>query len=72
MIYGFKFVLVGDFGQLPAVEEKVFDVEASQIFYELCDGQKMELTKNFRAMNDPEFALFIDDLIKVREGQSIN
>jgi hypothetical protein len=71
-IYGFKFVLVGDFGQLPAVEEKVYDVEASQIFYELCDGQKMELTKNFRAMNDPEFALFIDDLIKVREGQSIN
>jgi hypothetical protein len=71
-IYGFKFVLVGDFGQLPAVEEKTYNVEMSDVFAELCDGQKMELTKNWRAMNDPEFALFIDDLVKVREGKPIN
>jgi hypothetical protein len=71
-IYGFKFILSGDYGQLPAVEEKIYDVEASDVFAELCDGQKMELTKNWRAMNDPEFALFVDDLIKVREGKPIN
>ena len=71
-IYNFKFILVGDFMQLDPVENKIYDVENSDVFYELCDGRKMELTKNYRAMNDPEFSLFIDDLIKVRDGNSID
>jgi hypothetical protein len=32
----------------------------------------MELTKNWRAEKDPEFKLFIDDLIKVRDGCEID
>ena len=37
-IYGFKFVLFGDFYQLPSVESKHYDVVNSEVFSEICDG----------------------------------
>jgi hypothetical protein len=72
IIYGFKFFLSGDFGQLPPVEDVKYDVKASQVFKELCDGQGLELTRNYRAEKCPEFKKFNDDLMDVRASIPIN
>ena len=71
-IYKFKFILVGDFSQLPAVEENNYDVLNSELFAELADGQKLELIRNYRAENDPEFKTFIEDLEKAKKGDKID
>ncbi len=42
-IYGFKFVLFGDFYHLPSVESKQYDVVNSEVFSEICDGQIIRL-----------------------------
>jgi hypothetical protein len=70
--YNFRFVLTGDFGQLPAVETYTYDVESSEVFSELCDGQRLELKVNYRAINDPQYASFLDDLVKIRNGQNFD
>ena len=70
--YGFKFVLSGDFGQLDPVETNIYDVENSEVFSEICDGQLLEFTKDWRAQNDPEYALFTQDKLKVRNGEMID
>ena len=57
-IYGFKFVLIGDFDQLDPVEALHYDVLKSEIFAEIADGQMLELKENWRAKNDPEFKPF--------------
>jgi hypothetical protein len=67
-IYGFKFVLFGDFYQLPSVESKHYDVVNSEVFSEICDGQMLELTRNYRAENDVDFAEFIADLRIIKNG----
>jgi hypothetical protein len=67
-IYGFKFVLFGDFYQLPSVESKHYDVVNSEVFSEICDGQMLELTRNYRAENDVDFKEFITDLRIVKKG----
>ena len=72
IIYGFKFFLSGDFGQLPPVEDVKYDVKASQVFKELCDGQGLQLTRNYRAEKCPEFKKFNDDLLDVRASIPIN
>ena len=51
-IYWFKFVLFGDFYQLPSVEVNHYDVVNSQVFAEICGGQILELTIKYRAEND--------------------
>ena len=66
IIYGFKFFLSGDFGQLPPVEDVKYNVRESQVFKELCDGQILELTRNYRAEKCPEFKKFNNDLLDVR------
>ncbi len=71
-IYGFIFILSGDFLQLPPVEAIEYNVMDSQVFHYICDGQIMELTKNWRAAECPEFKSFSDDLITVRNKQSID
>jgi GTPase SAR1 family protein len=70
--YNFKFVLLGDFAQLPAVEKFKYNVKDSELFAELVDCQLLELTKNYRAMNDPEFKIFLNDMMTIREGGQIN
>jgi hypothetical protein len=60
--YGFKLVLFGDFYQLPSVESKHYDVINSELFSEIWDSQMLELTRNYRAENDVDFAEFIADL----------
>jgi hypothetical protein len=67
-IYGFKFVLFGDFYQLPSVESKHYDVVNSEVFSEICDGQMLELTRNYRAENDVDFKEFITDLRIIKNG----
>ncbi len=67
-IYGFKFVLFGDFYQLPSVESKHYDVVNSEVFSEICDCQMLELTRNYRAENDVDFAEFIADLRIIKNG----
>ena len=67
-IYGFKFVLFGDFYQLPSVESIHYDVLNSEVFAEICDGQMLELTRNWRAENDVDFKEFITDLRIVKNG----
>ena len=67
-IYGFKFVLFGDFYQLPSVEANHYDVFNSELFAEICDGQMLELTRNYRAENDVDFAEFITDLRIIKNG----
>ena len=69
--YNFKFVLLGDFGQLPPVEKYKYNVQESELFAELVDCQLLELTKNYRAMNDPEFNFFLNDMMTIREGGQI-
>jgi hypothetical protein len=61
-IYGFKFVLFGDFYQLPSVESKQYNVVSSEVFCEICDCEMLGLTRNNRAENDADFAEFIADL----------
>ena len=56
--YNFKFVLLEDFGQLPPVEKYKYNVQDLELFAELVDCRLLELTKNYRAMNDPEFKSF--------------
>jgi hypothetical protein len=70
--YNFKFVLLGDFEQLPPVENKIYDVKNSEVFAELADCQLLELITNYRAINDPEYKYFLGDMMKVREGKPIN
>ena len=67
-LYGFKFILIGDFSQLDSVESIHYDVLNSSVFAELVDCQMLELTKNWWALNDPEFADFILDLRIVKNG----
>jgi hypothetical protein len=69
--YGFKFVLFGDFEQLKPVEKKSYDVKNSEVFAELVDGQLLELTINYRAINDPEYKVFLEDMMNIREGKTI-
>ena len=69
--YNFKFVLLGDFGQLPPVEKYKYNVQDSELFAELVDCQLLELTKNYRAMNSPEFEIFLNDMMTIREGGQI-
>ena len=69
--YNFKFVLLGDFGQLPPVEKYKYNVQESELFAELVDCQLLELTKNYRAMNDPELKIFLNDMMTIREGGHI-
>ena len=71
-IYKFNFVLVGDFNQLEPIEDITYDVFNSTAFNEICDGQVLVLNKNWRAEACPEFASFIDDLNKVKQGLSID
>ncbi len=68
----FKFVLLGDFEQLKPVEKTTYDVKNSEVFAELVDGPLLELTVNYRAINDPEYKYFLNDMMKVREGKTIN
>ncbi len=49
-----------------------YDVANSEVFADICDGQMLELTTNWRAQNDPEFAEFINDLRMVKEGGTPN
>jgi hypothetical protein len=44
----------------------------SEVFADLADCQLLELTKNYRAINDPEYKVFLDDMMKIREGKTIN
>jgi predicted AAA+ superfamily ATPase len=37
-IYGFKFILIGDFAQLDSIESKHYDVINSEVFANICDG----------------------------------
>ena len=67
-IYGFKFILIGDFHQLDSIESIHCDVINSEVFADICDGQMLELTTNWRAQNDPEFGEFIQDLRIVKDG----
>jgi len=71
-IYKFRYILVGDFNQLPPVEENNYDVLNSELFAELADGQMLHLTRNYRAEKDPEFKTFIEDLEKAKEGDKID
>ena len=48
-----------------------YHVEDSELFKELVDCQLLELTKNYRAMNDPEIKIFLEDMITIREGGKI-
>jgi hypothetical protein len=41
--YGFKFVLFGDFYQLPSVESKHYDVVNCEVFSEICNGQMLKI-----------------------------
>ena len=67
-IYGFKFVLFGDYNQLPSKEAIHYDILNSEVFSEICDGQMLELTRNYRAENDVDFKEFITDLRIIKNG----
>ena len=62
--------MFGYFYQLPSVEAKHYDVINSEVFSEICNGQMLELTRNYRAENDVDFAEFTADsrIIKTWNG----
>ena len=41
------------------------------MFAEICDGQMLELTRNYRAENDVDFAEFIADLRIIKIGGNL-
>jgi hypothetical protein len=53
------------------VEKTNYDVKNSEDFAELVDCKLLELTVNYRAINDPEYKVFLDDMMKIREGKTI-
>ena len=63
---------MGDFGQLDPVESEIYDVENSETFANLADCQVLEMLINYRAMNDPEYKLFLEDQDKVRDDKPFN
>ncbi len=70
-IYGFKFVLFDIFTtcncQVLILIIMMFVIV--KFFAEICDGQRLELTRNYRAENDVDFAEFIADLrIIIKNG----
>ena len=52
--YGFIFIGLGDFNQLPAVLEEHVDFKNAQILRYIFDGNRCELTKVYRT-DDPKF-----------------
>jgi hypothetical protein len=50
------------------VESQQYDVVNSEVFSEICDGQMLELTRKYRAVNDVDFAEFIADLRIIKNG----
>ena len=66
-IHGFKFVLFADFINCQ-VESKHYDVVNSEVFSEICDGQMLELTCNYKAENDVNFAEIIADVRVIKHG----
>jgi hypothetical protein len=65
---GFKSIFFSDFYQLPSIEANHYDVLHSEVFSEICEGQMLELTRNYRAANDVDFAEFIADLSVIKNG----
>lgn len=55
---GVNFVIVGDFNQLPAIDNCRIDKENSIVLKQLCDSNKIELKINKRS-NDKMFNLFL-------------
>ena len=49
----------------------IYNVQDLELFAELVDCRLLELTKNYRAMNDPEFKNFLNDMMTIREGGQI-
>ncbi len=56
------------FYQLPSVEANHYDIVNSEVFAEICNGQMIESTRNYRAENDVDFKEFITDLRIVKNG----
>ncbi len=71
-IYQFKFILIGGFAQLDSIGSKHYNVICSEIYSDIYDGQMLELTTNWRAHNDSEFAEFVKYLRIVKEGGKPN
>jgi ATP-dependent exoDNAse (exonuclease V) alpha subunit len=64
-----KFILSGDFEQLPVVNDRIaegFDYKNSMALYELCEGNRINLTTCFRA--DKDFF----DLIHPKNIKNVN
>jgi hypothetical protein len=71
-IYDFKFYLVGDFGQLPPVGEDKIEIHGSKLINYICDFREVNLSIDYRAMNDPEYAVFAKEKDKLRNGENID
>ena len=72
--YDFTFIGFGDFYQLPPVlEEKYYaHYKRSKLLNYIFDGQYMELTTNYRVLNNPSSRTFYEQLDKARLGQKID
>ena len=58
-----RFIIVGDFNQLaPVSDKKEFDYKNSCVLYELCQGNRISLTK-CRRSDDTLFNMLRDDNI---------
>lgn len=66
--YGFKFFGFGDFKQIgPVGEEQEYpSYQDSDLLYDLFDGKRHQLLKNYRCINDPEFEKFYVQLMSAR------
>ncbi len=71
-IYGFIYILVGDFSQLPSVEDNNYDVANSGVFAELDDGKIIELLVDWRAKDDARLAISSEEKNRLRNGEKPN
>ena len=71
-IYGFIFVLVGDFAQLPPVREehKKKRLMNSKLIKHICDYRRITLTKIHRIKDSDN--VFFDELQNARDGKPLN
>ena len=68
-IYGFIFILVGDFYQLPSIEDKRYNVINSELLADLADGQVLEMLIDWRAKDDIQVAQFSEEKDRLRNGE---
>ncbi len=72
MLFGDRYYYQGRSLLLPGVEENYYGALNSELFVEICDGQILELSQNFREQNDVDFYELIADWRIITNGGKLD